>query len=198
VITRTCGHGWSGLEPLWGIPGSFGGALVMNAGSGGVSTWDFLETLKLLNHRGEEIILRRSELEYGYRFVRLPPHTIVVEGTVRLGRADDDKIEADLQKAREHRRSTQPLNHPSAGCVFKNPSPDNPAGAIIDRLGFKGVACGGAVVSELHANFIVNKAHASASDVLRLIGLIRERVKKEENIDLELEIRIVGEQANDV
>ncbi|MBM3299091.1 MAG: UDP-N-acetylmuramate dehydrogenase [Deltaproteobacteria bacterium] len=197
VINRTCKQGLSGLEPLWGIPGSFGGAVATNAGSGGVSTGDFLDAVRLVNDAGEQITVERPDLVYGYRSMQLPERSVVVEAIVRLQPRDTEAIEADLQEARERRRSTQPLNQPCAGCVFKNPSPDNPAGAIIDRLGFKGVRSGGAMVSSLHANFIVNSAHASASDVLRLIDQIRERVKQAENIDLELEIRIIGEQVND-
>lgn len=193
LISKASSLGFSGLEPLWGIPGSLGGAVATNAGAGGVNIGDFLIELKLLDESAEEFTLEKHEIHSGYRFMGLPPGAIVIQGTVRLLIGEKSSIEAGLAGARARRRQTQPWNVPSAGCVFKNPSPDNPAGAIIDRLGFKGVTAGGAQVSEVHANFIVNRGQATAADVLRLIEQIRLRVRHNENIDLELEIQVVGE-----
>jgi UDP-N-acetylmuramate dehydrogenase len=198
VIARTCASGWTGLEPLWGIPGSFGGAVMTNAGAGRVCTGDFLEKVRLLTLSGEELLMKRPDIRYGYRSMDFPGGTAVVEGTLRLPKGRADCIEADLQRARTRRRASQPYDRFSAGCVFKNPSRDRPAGAIIDRLGFKGMTVGEAEVSRVHANFIVNTGHASSSDVVELIERIRERVLEHEKIDLELEIRIVGEEACDV
>jgi UDP-N-acetylmuramate dehydrogenase len=197
LISKTAGLGFTGLEPLWGIPGSFGGAVVTNAGSGGVAIGDFLVELKLLNESVEELTLDKPEIDCGYRFMKLPPRAMVVQGTLRLLSGETASIEAQLAKARTGRRTSQPWNVSSAGCVFKNPSPHNPAGAIIDRLGFKGLTAGGAQVSEIHANFIVNRGGATAADVLHLIELIRQRVKVSENIDLELEIRVIAEAPPD-
>ncbi len=198
VIAKTCGAGWTGLEPLWGIPGSFGGAVMTNAGAGGACTGDFLEKVRLLTLSGDEVILKRPDIRYGYRTIDLPGGTAVVEGTLRLSKGRAEAIEAGLQRARTKRRASQPYDRFSAGCVFKNPSQDRPAGAIIDSLGFKGIAVGGAEVSRIHANFIVNRGHATSADVVELIEKIRERVWKQEKINLELEIRIVGEEASDV
>lgn len=192
VISKTCKEGWSGLEELWGIPGSFGGAVATNAGAGGISVADRLVSLKLLTDRGGELVLGRDDLVYGYRSLKLPADAVVVEGIARLRRGDRDAIESSLEAARARRRGRQPSDRPSAGCVFKNPSPENPAGAIIDRLGFKGMTVGGAQVSPLHANFIVNLGNARARDVLELIETVRRTVKEKENIDLELEIRVMG------
>ena len=193
LVNRVCRLGWTGLEPLWGIPGSCGGAVVANAGAGGVCVADFLEEVKLVTERGEHVAASKAELEYGYRFMKLPAGSVVAEATLRLLKGVPEKIDTELEKAKTQRRSAQPFDQPSAGCVFKNPSPADPAGAIIDRLGFKGVAVGKAQVSPVHANFIVNLGGASAAEVLELIELIRSRVKETEQIDLELEIRIIGE-----
>ncbi len=198
VMAKACAWEWTGLEPLWGIPGSFGGAIVTNAGAGGVCTGDFLENVKLLTLSGEEHVITKPSIGYGYRYVDLPKGTAVVEGTLRLSKGRADRIEEDLQRARTRRRESQPHNRFSAGCVFKNPSRDRSAGAIIDRLGFKGMTVGGAEVSPIHGNFIVNNGSATSSDVMALIEKIRESVRTHENIDLELEIRIVGEEAYDV
>jgi UDP-N-acetylmuramate dehydrogenase len=128
----------------------------------------------------------------------LPQATTVIEGVLQLPRGDKKAIEADLERASVWRRSSQPLDRPSSGCIFKNPAPDNPAGAIIDRLGLKGTTVGDAQVSEVHANFIINCGKATAADVLALIDLVRERVRAEEGTDLELEICVIKEQPPDV
>ena len=198
LISRAAALGWEGLEPLWGIPGSFGGAIVTNAGAGAASLGDLLVRAKLMTVSGEEIIAEKEELGFDYRCAKLPPDTVVVEGTLRLRRGNRQVIEANMEEARLRRRSTQPLDKPSPGCIFKNPAPDNPAGAIIDRLGFKGTRVGDAQVSEVHANFIVNLGKAAATDVLELIEGIRKRVKTEENVELELEICVIGEERSDV
>lgn len=198
LISRAAALGWEGLEPLWGIPGSFGGAIVTNAGAGEVSLGDLLIRAKLMSAAGEEIIAEKEKLGFAYRSTKLPANSVVVEGTLRLRRGNQQTIEANMAEARLRRRSTQPLDKPSPGCIFKNLAPDNPAGAIIDRLGFKGTRVGDAQVSEVHANFIVNLGKATAADVLELIEKIRIRVKAEENVDLELEICVMGEERSDV
>lgn len=193
VVTRSCGLGWTGLEPLWGIPGSFGGAVVTNAGAGGASISDFLISVDLVNAVGEEICLDKADLKFGYRSMAIPEGAVVAGGALRLPRGIPSEVEFRLDQAKARRKATQPVAQPSAGCVFKNPSPERPAGAIIDRLGLKGTTSGGAMISEVHANFIVNLGSASAEDVMRLIDLIRSKVKAEEHIDFELEIRVMGE-----
>ncbi|MDQ7784652.1 MAG: FAD-binding protein [Desulfomonilaceae bacterium] len=195
VIRRACDSGWTGLEPLWGIPGSFGGAVVTNAGAGGRCTGDFLERVRLLTISGEEMLVKKPDIMYAYRSMDLPGGTAVVEGTLRLPRGRTEHIEAELQRARTRRRASQPCDGFSAGCIFKNPSPERPAGLLIDRLGFKGATVGGAEVSRIHANFIINRGHATSSDVVELVEKIKESVRDREKIDLELEIQIVGEEA---
>jgi len=116
---------------------------------------------------------------------------------VQLPRGEAEAIESRLSVARERRKSNQPWGLASAGCVFKNPSGEKSAGEIVDRLGFKGMAVGDAQVSEVHANFIVNREKARAADVLELVERIRTRVREEEGIDLELEIRVLGEEPTD-
>ena len=197
LIDKACKEGWTGLEPLWGIPGTFGGAIVTNAGAGGACTGDLLASVTLLTASNQEIVLSTPDIRYGYRSMELPADAVVIEGTLRLPKGESGAIDADLERARTRRRASQPRTSLSAGCVFKNPSRDAPAGAIIDRLGFKGVSVGGAQVSDAHANFIVNRGDALASDVMELIERIRERVWIEEHVTLDLEIRIVGEEARD-
>jgi UDP-N-acetylmuramate dehydrogenase len=198
VIKRSCDLGWKGIEPLWGIPGSFGGAIVTNAGAGGLSIGDILLGVELLTQSGQEVVLERDEIHCEYRYTKIPSGSAVLEGTVRLVRGESDELEAFIERTRLKRHAGQPWDRPSAGCVFKNPSPENPAGALIDRLGFKGRAVGDAQVSDIHANFIINRGNATAAQVLELIEMIRAEVKKEHGIDLQLEIRLIGEPASDV
>lgn len=197
VVKRACDLGWTGLENLWGIPGSFGGAIVTNAGAGGTSTADHLITVKLLSENAEETVLEKKDFQFGYRFMRLPQKSVVVLGILELMRGDEDTIAAAISDARARRQQSQPSGKPSAGCVFKNPAPDKPAGAIIDRLGFKGKTVGDAQISEVHANYIVNLGAARASDVLELMEMIRTRVREAEGLELEPEIHVVGEETED-
>jgi UDP-N-acetylmuramate dehydrogenase len=194
VVSRACTLGWTGMEWLWGIPGSFGGAVVTNAGAGSVSMADNLVFVRLFTDRGEEMILEKADLSYGYRFLELPAATVVAEATLELAAESPEVIRTNLDAARARRRGQQPWDKPSAGCVFKNPSADNPAGAIIDRLGFKGRTVGDAQVSEVHANFIINRGKARAADVLALIEIVRDTVREKEQIELELEILVAGEE----
>ncbi|MFC1834500.1 UDP-N-acetylmuramate dehydrogenase, partial [Thermodesulfobacteriota bacterium] len=196
VISRTARLAWTGTEDLWGIPGSFGGAIATNAGSGHTSMGPLLQSIRAINGRGEEVLMSRGDFAYGYRSMDLPIDTVVLEGTIVLQRSNPTITQARLEKARL-RRASQPIGRFSAGCVFKNPAPGRSAGALIDRLGLKGTTIGDAQVSEVHANFIINRGSAKATDVLQLIEKIRERVKAEENIDLEAEIQVVGAEPKD-
>jgi UDP-N-acetylmuramate dehydrogenase len=195
AVSKACRQGLEGLESLWGIPGSFGGAVVTNAGSGDICVGELLESVKLVTRSGGELVVGGRDLTYGYRSMSLPQGSTVVEGVLRLRRADPDSISAELERSRSRRRGKQPVDQPSAGCVFKNPAPDTPAGAIIDRLGFKGVCVGGAEVSPVHANFIINRGHATAADVLELIERIRSKASERAHANLELEICVIGEEA---
>ncbi len=169
--------------------------MVTNAGSGEVCVGELLESVKLVTRFGEELVIGGRDLTYGYRSMSLPKGSTVVEGVLRLRRGDPDAIAAELERSRARRRGRQPLDRHSAGCVFKNPAPDTPAGALIDRLGFKGVRVGGAEVSPVHANFIINRGHATAADVLELIEQIRSKASEKAHANLELEICVIGEEA---
>jgi UDP-N-acetylmuramate dehydrogenase len=195
LVNRAGEFEWTGLEDLWGIPGSFGGAVVTNAGAGEVSMSDSLVTIKLLSDRGEPITVSKQNFQSGYRLMEIPLRSVVVEGVLQLTRGESQVIEARIAAARERRQNRQPSGLASAGCVFKNPSPEQPAGLIIDRLGFKGMSVGDAQVSDVHANFIVNRGKARAADVLELVETIRTRVREKEGLELDLEIRVIGEQS---
>jgi len=187
---KVCGMGLSGLEFAYGIPGTVGGAVVMNAGASGGEVKDVLEKATLfVDGKFRDFSVR--ELGLSYRTSRLPEGAVIVSATFRLKQGDEKEIKRKMKENLEKRKETQPLDLPSAGSVFKNP-PGDFAGRIIESLGFKGRAAGDAQVSEKHANFIVNRGRATSAQVFRLIKMIEETVKRETGITLEWEIKLMG------
>jgi UDP-N-acetylmuramate dehydrogenase len=187
TVLKTCRAGWRGLESAVGIPGSIGGAAVMNAGAYGFSISDVMKEIVVLDERGE----RTSPPEgwrFHYRGSSIPEGAAVASITLALRREDPRVLEEETRALAEKRRTSQPGGR-NAGCVFKNPK-DASAGRLIDEVGLKGTRRGGAVVSPRHANFVVNDGGATAGDVLSLLELVRERVRKETGVDLELEVRV--------
>ncbi|MDW8308987.1 MAG: UDP-N-acetylmuramate dehydrogenase, partial [Verrucomicrobiales bacterium] len=184
-------QGLGGLEFLDGIPGSVGGALRMNAGAMGSSTFDVVRTVRAMDVRGVVHEWSAAEMEAGYRCCpRLKDH--VALGAVFVGRPTPRaEIERRLNEWNLKRWQSQPASA-SAGCIFKNPA-SIPAGRLIEELGLKGARVGGAVVSVEHGNFIVNEGNARARDVLELIALIKYYAKAQRGIELETEVVIVGE-----
>lgn len=181
----------AGLEFLIGIPGTVGGALSMNAGAHGEAIIDRLDTLTSLS--GGELRTRtREELEYGYRYLRLAPGEIIVAASFRLDAGAPAEIEERIERFLAHRLNAQRVGQPNAGSFFKNPEGEQ-AWRLIDAAGLRGYRVGGAQVSEVHANFLVNRGGATARDLLELAGVIKERVKATSGIELEEEVRIVGE-----
>lgn len=181
----------SGLEFLEGIPGSLGGAMRMNAGAMGSWLFDVVETIRFMDFSGLLHERRASEVNVEYRGCPLFKNHIAL-GAVLHGRlAPNESIRARMEVFSRKRWESQP-SQPSAGCIFKNPSAI-PAGRLLDELGLKGTRVGGAVVSDVHANFIVNDGTATARDVLNLIEVIKERAKTARGITLETEVEILGE-----
>jgi UDP-N-acetylenolpyruvoylglucosamine reductase len=183
--------GLTGFEFLEGIPGSLGGALRMNAGAMGSWIFDVLESVRFMEADGRVEVRSRSEVEAGYRRCSLLQGRIALGSVLRGETASPEVIEERTRAFNQRRWASQPAA-PSAGCIFKNP-PAIPAGRLIDELGLKGTRVGDAVVSNVHANFIVNEGHATAQDVLRLIEIVRERARTARGIELETEVEVVGE-----
>jgi UDP-N-acetylmuramate dehydrogenase len=187
-------HDLTGLEALAGIPGSVGGAIRMNAGSWGMEIGDHISSLQVMDGAGETRQVTHEQVAFGYRGIRLPFNGIILQGEFSLHEGKREEIQMRMAAALRRKRETQPLAQPSAGSIFKNP-PAQPAGRLIEEAGLKGTRQGDAMISPLHANFIVNMGAAQARDVLALIELIQQRIYKEKRIELELEVLIVGEQA---
>lgn len=184
-------HEIGGLEFFEGIPGNLGGALRMNAGAMSSWTFDAVETLRFMDYAGVVHECSVREVETTYRSCPLLKSAVAL-GAVLKGRpAPREQIEAKLAECQQKRWTSQP-KEPSAGCVFKNTN-TSPAGKLIDELGLKGTRVGGAVVSQIHGNFIINDGTATARDVLALIDLIRRTARERRGLELETEVEIVGE-----
>ncbi|MBP3410955.1 MAG: UDP-N-acetylmuramate dehydrogenase [Clostridia bacterium] len=184
--------GLSGLEFASGIPGTLGGGCAMNAGAYGGQMSDVLESAEVLLG-GEVKTLSREELQMGYRTtLPLREGGIVLSATFRLREDDKEAIHERMRDLNARRRDKQPLNMPSAGSTFKRPE-GHFAGALIEGCGLKGCTIGGAQVSEKHAGFVVNTGSASARDIMDLIAHIQRVVKQETGVDLEPEVKMMGE-----
>ena len=183
----------SGLEFLVSIPGSTGGAVATNAGAFERSMADVITKVRLVNEKGELFYLSGKDIGFSYRQARLPESSAISAVFFRLVAGDEGHIRRTMREHAKQRMKTQPLRYPSAGSVFKNPSGDF-AGRLIEAVGLKGYRCGDAQISEVHANFIVNRGHASAAEVLCLMQEARRRVKQLTGVDLEPEIQVLGTQ----
>ncbi|EFJ34939.1 hypothetical protein SELMODRAFT_81558 [Selaginella moellendorffii] len=192
---HTSKQGFGGLEFASGIPGTVGGAVFMNAGADGQETIEVLEAVEFVDTNGQtrELLKKQGELACSYRkspFQGMPDLGAILFATFQL---QPCPLSRDRQRDYlARRKQTQPVNERSAGCVFRNPGKGcQSAGALIEAVGLKGLRIGGAKVSELHANFLINTGGAKASDVLSLISVIKDRVRAESGIQLEQEVRYI-------
>ena len=186
--------GWEGLEWAVGIPGTAGGAVVMNAGAHNSCIADMLVSAQVLSPDGTLETITPEQLSYSYRTSLLQGgDRIVTQATLQLAPgAEPAKVVAITKQHKKHRLSTQPYNFPSCGSVFRNPKPYT-AGWLIEQTGLKGYQIGGAQVALLHANFIVNRGGAKASDIFCLISHIQHQVQERWSIRLEPEVKMLGE-----
>ena len=198
AATETQRAGLTGLEFGLAIPGSVGGAVWANAGAHDADVAGVIESARVLDAEGRETVVPAADLGLAYRDSRFKhpagdgPAELILDATFRLAPADPEVIKARLDEIRRWRQAHQPLGLPSAGSVFRNPDGDS-AGRLIDAAGLKGHRIGGAVVSEKHANFIVNDQKGTAADVRRLADHVRATVADRAGVELVLEIEFVGD-----
>ncbi|MBA3234717.1 MAG: UDP-N-acetylmuramate dehydrogenase [Chloroflexi bacterium] len=203
AATETHKAGLTGLEFGLAIPGTVGGAVWANAGAHDADMAGVVRSARVLGADGTERILDAAELGFAYRDSRFKappghplddaqPRDVVIDATFELSTADPDTIKARLDEIRHWRQAHQPLGLPSAGSVFRNPNGDS-AGRVIEAAGLKGMRIGGAVVSEKHANFIVNDQKGTASDVRRLVELVAATILERDGVALKREIEFVGD-----
>ena len=184
----------SGFEFASGIPGTIGGACVMNAGAYGGEMKDVLESVTVLTGEGKIIELGRNELELGYRTSVIAKKGYIVLGAVlKLERGDGEKIKTYMDELKEKRVTKQPLEYPSAGSTFKRPE-GYFAGKLIEDAGLRGFQVGGAQVSEKHCGFVINRNHATAADIMELMRQVQIRVKENSGVDLEPEVKRLGDE----
>jgi UDP-N-acetylmuramate dehydrogenase len=184
-------HGLEGAEFLAGIPGSFGGAVAMNAGAYGGDTWSMIERIECLDREGNINWFDKREISYHYRHVDLPENNWIIGAQIKLKAIKGLDLGKRIRELLKTRGNSQPVQSANAGSVFKNPENDF-AARLLEEVGMKGVAEGGAEYSIKHANFIINTGNATARDIESLIKLGQKSVKQRFGIDLEPEVRIVG------
>ena len=181
----------TGLEFASGIPGSIGGAVVMNAGAYGGEMKDVVIEVTAVDQNGNLMVFKSDELDFGYRRSVIKDRGfIVLNAKIQLKEGNSHDIYALMDELNKKRTAKQPLNLPSAGSAFKRPA-GNYAGKLIQDAGLKGLVYGGAKVSELHSGFIVNVDEATYEDVVTLIEIVRKTVKEKFSVDLEPEVKII-------
>jgi UDP-N-acetylmuramate dehydrogenase len=184
-------RGLSGVEFALGIPGSVGGALIMNAGAWGSSFGDVVTNVTVMNNAGDLVELTHAEANFEYRHSGLDTYFCVTGATLKLEPGDVDTITERMQTFYKQKVETQPFAEENAGCMFKNP-PGDSAGRLIDISGLKGYRIGGAEVSTVHGNFILNIDNATATDVLNLVAYIQQQVREKTGISLQTEVKRLG------
>jgi UDP-N-acetylmuramate dehydrogenase len=184
--------GLTGLEPFLGIPGTVGGGLAMNAGAWGVELKDVVSSISLMRQDGRVIERPRHRLRFSYRRLNIPASWIILKGRFQLKKGRRKEILEKVKSYSGMRKRTQPLEYPSAGSIFKNPK-EGPAGKWIEEAGLKGFRMGQAMVSNRHANFIINLGKATAGEVINLMEWVERKAYEERGISLEREVRVIGE-----
>ncbi|RLB85387.1 MAG: hypothetical protein DRH24_02220 [Deltaproteobacteria bacterium] len=193
-------RGYGGMNFALGIPGSVGGGITMNAGTACGSMETVLESVKILLPTGETEKIKKEKLVFNYRKFSwnieendfLYKDAVILEGSFCLQASDPEKLKKEAREIMKTRKKKEPVSFPNAGCFFKNPAPDRPAGKLIELAGLKGEKVGGAEISTKHANFFINRNRASAADILKLMEIARRSVLKKFNLELEPEVKIVG------
>ncbi|TDL98941.1 UDP-N-acetylmuramate dehydrogenase [Macrococcus brunensis] len=197
-VSRTArDHHLTGLEFACGIPGSIGGAVYMNAGAYGGEVKDCIAHAKVVNEEGDILTLTKEELELDYRTSSIQSqHLVILEATFCLERGDIADIQAKMDDLTQRREEKQPLEYPSCGSVFRRP-PGHFAGQLIQQAGLQGHRIGGVEVSTKHAGFIVNVDNGTATDYEEIIAYVQKTVRDHAGVELQPEVRIIGEQATD-
>ena len=179
--------GYTNLSSLMGIPGLLGGAIIGNAGAYGTSIFDYIISIKFIDEDGNIKELNKEEIKYDYRWTEFKEKKVIVlSAKIKCINGNVAEAKEKIKENLEKRKKSQPLEYKNAGSVFRNP-PSHAAGYLIEHSGLKGITVGGAMVSEKHANFIINFNNATSRDIIKLVELIKSKVKEVYNVELELE-----------
>ena len=197
IVKHAVKNNLIGLENLNGVPGTLGGALIMNAGAWGGEISENLVHVELINSKSEVKKIQKKDLNFSYRQSSFNKDDILLSAKFNLKKADKDIIKENFIEAQSGRKKSQPLNKRSAGSLFKNPK-NNSAGKLLDEAGLKGLSIGDAKISEKHANFFINDGDASSRDMLMLIKKAHKEVKDKFNVNLSLEVKLLGFKADEI
>jgi UDP-N-acetylmuramate dehydrogenase len=192
LVRKSTKRNLTGLETLIGVPGTIGGALVMNAGAFGSEISNYLTSVSIIRTDGRLIKRRANQIDFSYRNSTFEKDEFILSATFELSEASKDNINEKKEIASQGRKTSQPLKYRSAGSVFKNPNGNFAAGYLIEQVGLKGYKIGNAQISDHHANFFVNHGNARADDIMSLIKISKEKVFQKFNINLELEVKPLG------
>ena len=193
LLSHAASMGLAGLEGICGIPGSVGGAVYMNAGSFGTEIGSLVHSVELFSPQLGLVERHAQDFHFSYRHCRLlePADWFLISGVIlRLTKGDKEATRARMREVYQRKQQSQPVTAWSAGCVFKNPSPEAPAGRLLDEAGLRGMRLGGMAFSSVHANFLVNEGEGSFEQAVELIDLAREKVRARTGHELELEVQI--------
>ena len=196
IVKHAVKNNLIGLENLNGVPGTLGGALIMNAGAWGGEISENLIHVEVINSKSEIQKIQKKDLNFSYRQSSFNKDDILLSAKFNLKKADKDIIKENFIEAQRGRKKSQPLNKRSAGSLFKNPK-NNSAGKLLDEAGLKGLSIGDAKISEKHANFFINDGDASSKDMLMLIKKAHKEVKDKFNVNLSLEVKLMGFNENE-
>ena len=197
IVKHAVKNNLIGLENLNGVPGTLGGALIMNAGAWGGEISENLIHVEVINSKSEIQKIQKKDLNFSYRQSSFNKDDILLSAKFNLKKADKDIIKENFIEAQSGRKKSQPLNKRSAGSLFKNPK-NNSAGKLLDEAGLKGFSIGDAKISEKHANFFINDGDATSKDMLMLIKKAHKEVKDKFNINLSLEVKLMGFNENEI
>jgi UDP-N-acetylmuramate dehydrogenase len=191
IVKHAVKNNLIGLENLNGVPGTLGGALIMNAGAWGGEISENLIHVEVINSKSEIQKIQKKDLNFSYRQSSFNKDDILLSAKFNLKKADKDIIKENFIEAQSGRKKSQPLNKRSAGSLFKNPK-NNSAGKLLDEAGLKGFSIGHAKISEKHANFFINDGDATSKDMIMLIKKAHKEVKDKFNVNLSLEVKLIG------
>ena len=197
IVKHAVKNNLIGLENLNGVPGTLGGALIMNAGAWGGEISENLVHVEIMNSKNEIQKIQKKDLNFSYRQSSFNKDDILLSAKFNLKKADKDIIKENFIEAQSGRKKSQPLNKRSAGSLFKNPK-NNSAGKLLDEAGLKGFSIGDAKISEKHANFFINDGDATSKDMLMLIKKAHKEVKDKFNVNLSLEVKLMGFNENEI
>tara|TARA_B100000029_G_scaffold374542_1_gene368851 strand:- start:987 stop:1901 length:915 start_codon:yes stop_codon:yes gene_type:complete len=193
MVKTAINKGYEGFESLVGVPGTVGGALIMNAGAHGTEISELLISARTINCNGQIKFYNKKDISFSYRNSTFPENEILLDANFILNKGVKKDIIKKKKEVSLKRKTTQPLKYRSAGSIFKNPSSNLAAGYLIDKSGLKGLRIGDAEISKKHANFIINHGSAKSHEIYKLIKIIKNKVNQKFKIRLKLEIKLIGE-----